>query len=113
MSTVYLCGVCQTVHDNDRPPCAQTFTLAMPTSSDPQVVGLEIRRLLLGLHRPGHTVEDERDGVHSHGTDEMRMRALSIAGICSLDNGEIAPGCGCGWTADGGVVRPTKENPYP
>lgn len=80
-------------------------------TNDPKTVGLEIRRLLLSLRHPDHRLDSEYNG--HYGTDLMRREALQIAGICSLDNGELAPMCCCGWSEDGGIVRPTKENPHP
>lgn len=66
----------------------------------PNEVGTEIRRLLMSLHAPGHTLDDERAGHMSYSTDELRRQALDRAGICWLAPGEMAPGCCCPWTPE-------------
>lgn len=115
--TMYLCK-CGDVHDSAvQAPCPTVIAIELPVAewprtSDAKRVGAEIRRLLKSLR---HQDDDcgPGGGWNHNGTDALRTEALRYAGICSLANGELAPSCGCGWTADGGIVRPTKENPYP
>jgi hypothetical protein len=64
------------------------------------VIGREIRRLLLGLVAYGNP-----HSAPSASTDILRARALSYAGVCTVDNGELAPMCGCPWT-----LRDGKNN---
>jgi hypothetical protein len=66
----------------------------------PDEVGQEIRRLLMSLHAPGHTIEDERAGHLNYATDELRRQALDRAGICWLTPGEMAPACCCEWSPE-------------
>lgn len=66
----------------------------------PDEVGAEIRRLLMSLHAPGHTLDDERAGHLNYATDELRMQALDRAGICWLAPGEMAPACCCDWSPE-------------
>lgn len=97
--TTFLCH-CGKAHDSAvQGPCPQTFTVVMPPLS-PDETGREIRRLLMSLHAPGHTLDDERRGSLNYATDELRQQALDRAGICWLTPGEMAPACCCEWSPD-------------
>lgn len=95
--TMYKCH-CGEVHDNAvQRPCPQTFTLQLaPLSADE--TGREIRRLLLSLRAPEHSPDSEY--ACSYATDELRRRALEVAGICWLAPGEMAPTCCCDWSPE-------------
>src|SRR5574342_388270 len=66
----------------------------------PDEIGKEIRRLLMSLHAPGHTLDDESVGILNYSTDELRRQALDRAGICWLVPGEMAPSCCCSWSPE-------------
>jgi hypothetical protein len=66
----------------------------------PDEVGQQIRRLLMSLHTPGHSLDDERAGHLNYATDELRRQALDRAGICWLTPGEMAPACACDWSPE-------------
>lgn len=65
----------------------------------PESVGSHFRRELFKLRAAGHTEEQERRGLNSHATNAHRVAALDHAGFCWLHPGEMAPGCGCPWSA--------------
>lgn len=96
---MFMCH-CGEAHDSAvRGPCPQVFAMPMQPLT-PDEVGREIRRLLMSLHAPGHTLEDERAGHMNYGTDDLRRQALDHAGICWLAPGEMAPGCACEWSPE-------------
>lgn len=80
---------------NDCPKCGQPsngvrISVALPILvATPETVGAEIRRLLVTLRAPGHTVEEERTGVMNYATDILRAQALDAANICWLGSGKM------------------------
>lgn len=75
------------------------------THEDARLIGLAIRTLLLTLRADDHSAEEELRGVLSHKTDWLRSVALKYAGICSLEQGALAPACSCGWSEETGIER--------
>lgn len=75
----------------------------------PDEVGQEIRRLLLSLRSPEH---GPGPYVQNYATDELRRRALEVAGICWLAPGEMVPGCCCEWSPEDptGAAKRVEEN---
>lgn len=63
---------------------AVTVPFAWPIAPTPDAVGAEIRRLLLTLRHPDHI----GDSGH-YGTDELRAKALDLAGICWNGSGKM------------------------
>jgi hypothetical protein len=70
------------------------------TRADAKAIGLKIREMLFSLYASNHSEEQEKRGVHSYATDELRGIALAYAGFCRLAPGEMAPGCGCDWSEE-------------
>lgn len=64
-------------------------------TATPDETGREIRRLLLALRAPEHGPDSS-----NYVTDDLRRRALEVAGICWLAPGEMAPMCCCEWSPD-------------
>lgn len=95
--TMYKCQ-CGEIHDSAvQGPCPTWISIALAPVT-PETVGAEIRRLLLSLRVAEHPVEREQDGWNNYGTDDLRRRALDLAGICWLAPGEMAPQCCCDWS---------------
>jgi len=109
--TMFMCH-CGEAHDSAvQGYCPQTFNLELRPLT-PSEAGQEIRRLLMSLHAPGHTLDDERAGRLNYATDELRQQALDRAGICWPAPGEMAPACCCPWSPekpDGPRVRMEED----
>lgn len=79
-------------------PLVSIDDLFRPTT--PRAAGARIRALLFSLRASDHSPDDECGGWNNYTTDGLRRAALDHAGLCWSTPGEMAPRCGCNWSAE-------------